>query len=279
MPARKQQTKTKQNAKSGMAAKSRSSKVKTLEPRKGVSNGRIGLGFKITLIVIASFVAIFFAIEGIAWYKSGQEAVQYQKMLEGYLDKKYDQKFVVEKPVHENYGFAVEGDWRAIAWPEGKPAIKFTVKTAYTRQTSSTYNEDTYPDALWNKQATEYIAPLMTSVFGAGVNYKVEIISYGQSINGVLPSSFKQALAVKQYEHGYALSIDAKSVVSFKQLGATIVAQQIHDAATKLLEAGVTGFLLQYSDGGNGHISYDYPFGKTSIASSEELIDLVRGAK
>lgn len=44
-----------------------------------------------------------------------------------YLQNKYRQEFVVEKPEHKGGGLAVEGHFDAVAYPKDDSALKFVV--------------------------------------------------------------------------------------------------------------------------------------------------------
>ncbi|MBF1033763.1 MAG: hypothetical protein HXL02_03285, partial [Candidatus Nanosynbacter sp.] len=50
-----------------------------------------------------------------------------QADMKEYLQNKYRQEFVVEKPEHKGGGLAVEGHFDAVAYPKDDSALKFVV--------------------------------------------------------------------------------------------------------------------------------------------------------
>ena len=68
-----------------------------------------------------------------------------------YLQNKYRQEFVVEKPEHKGGGLAVEGHFDAVAYPKDDSALKFVVNK------SSSGIWDGYADKVWStKRLDEY---------------------------------------------------------------------------------------------------------------------------
>ena len=110
---------------------SKLSKINVVKPRK------VLLLFATPLILVAMIVGGFYI-------KFQLDVTSAQAGMKEYLQNKYRQEFVVEKPEHKGGGLAVEGSWTANAYKNSD--YKFLVHKG--RKSYS----DTYLSAFYNEQ-------------------------------------------------------------------------------------------------------------------------------
>ena len=118
-------------------------------------------------------IALVLVIVGWLYLKTDIEASSVQSSMKEYLQKKYHQAFVVEKPSRKGGGFAVEGYMEAVAHPKDNSSIKFEVKK------SSSDIWDGYADKVWSAEETRRIKQRLDEIMSeADYEYHVEIGSY-----------------------------------------------------------------------------------------------------
>ncbi len=127
---------------------------------KAAYRSEMSKNFKILFIVIAAIIGIGLLVQGVWWFNQYNETVDGQKKIEAYLEEKYDQDFVVERPTHIGYGFAIEGVLESVAYPKDNPSLKFFATT------NSRGNSDEYPDAVWTQEETASVESFLKTVFG-----------------------------------------------------------------------------------------------------------------
>lgn len=231
---------------------------------------------KILFIVLTAIIGVGFIIQGIVWFNGNNEAVAGQKTIESYLEKKYNQDFVVEKPVHEGYGFAIEGVLKAVAYPKDRPYLKFSATT------SSLTNSDEYPDAFWKEQARDYMKPIITTAFGYTPEYTVRVVVYRSKTNtveGDLPP-FTDALMKYKSQMGIILTVLSREEID--KLSKLHVAQRTHTIAEEVKKTGVSYVSLEYNGANGGGLRYklggpDYPdLPPSEQMQIDELVNQVR---
>ena len=133
-------------------------KTNVAKPRK------VLLLFATPLILVAMIVGGFYI-------KFQLDVISAQADMKEYLQNKYRQEFVVEKPEHKGGGFAVEGHFDAIAYPKDDKTIRFTVMS------SSSGVSDGYAGAVWTSEERKRLQPVINKVFGERVQYEIDIQS------------------------------------------------------------------------------------------------------
>lgn len=120
-----------------------------------------------------------------------------QKDMQLYLQQRYNQEFVVERPERSGGGFAVEGRLESIAYPRNDPSLKFTVIR------SRTYRADGYVGVVWEREERQRLEPELRAIFGADIKIQLTIRTFGTArgtlpINGAIPSFGNGARQYKQ---------------------------------------------------------------------------------
>lgn len=232
--------------------------------------------FKILFVVLVTITGLVIITQAIVWFQAYNEEIKGQKTVESYLEEKYGQDFVVEKPIHKGYGFAVEGVLEAIAYPKDKPDLKFTATT------NSQGSDDEYPGAFWQQQAYTYVKPIIEKVFEYVPEYTIQIIIYpsrDNPIKGALPD-FSEALIKYQPQMGLLLTVMSRERIDISSK--TLVAQRTHGIAENLKKLGVTYVSVDYRGPSGGGLSYklggpNYPeLPPSQPKQIQELINLVK---
>ena len=126
--------------------------------------------------------AIVLGLVSILYLKAEVEASNTQAGMKGYLQYKYGQEFVVEKPKKNGGGLGVEGHLDAIAYPKADKTVRFTVIS------SSSGISDGYAGAVWTKSENERMAPIIRDIFGEHVHVYIEVKTSG-TFRGNVPLS------------------------------------------------------------------------------------------
>lgn len=115
-------------------------------------------------------VAMVIIIGGL-YLKSNIEANNTQASMKEYLQNRYGQEFVVEKPKKNGGGLGVEGHLDAVAYPKNDKTIRFMVMS------SSSGISDGYAGALWTNEERKRLQPVVSEVFSDRVQWEVDIQS------------------------------------------------------------------------------------------------------
>lgn len=139
---------------------SKLSKTNAVKPRK------VLLLFATLLILVAMIVGGFYI-------KFQLDVANAQAEMKEYLQNKYRQEFVVEKPEHKGGGLAVEGHFDAIAYPKDDSTLKFVVNK------SSSGILDRYADKVWSTEETRRVRQRLDEIMLENdYKYHIEIGSY-----------------------------------------------------------------------------------------------------
>lgn len=142
------------------------------------------------LYTIVIPVVVIMVIVGGLYLKSSFELNSAQADMKGYLQNKYGQEFVVERPERKGAGLGVEGHLDAIAYPKNDETVRFIVMS------SSTGIRDGYAGAVWTKSEKERMEPVVREIFGDRVRVSIDIKTFGTfrgdvPVLGLVPS-FKE---------------------------------------------------------------------------------------
>lgn len=254
-------------------SKENSKKTSQASPKaKAVYRSEMKKNFRILFVALAVIVGAFFVIGGIIWLQGYNDELKGQKTIESYLEQKYDQDFIVEKPIHKGYGFAIEGVLEAIAYPKSDPELKFIATT------NSRGSSDEYPGAFWRKQAHDYLNTYVTKAFDYTPEYTVRVVTYvakGNEIKGHLPS-FTEALA--KYKSQIGLTIEVTSRETISTADRALVARRTHEIAEGIKNIGVAYTSVEYFGANGGGLSYslggpDYPELRPSQSKSVQVLE------
>ena len=133
---------------------SKLSKTNVVKPRK------VLLLFATPLILVAMIVGGFYI-------KFQLDVTSAQAGMKEYLQNKYRQEFVVEKPEHKGGGLAVEGSWTANAYKNSD--YKFLVHKG--RKSYS----DTYLSAFYNEQEADSLRKIISILGIKNYRYTTDI--------------------------------------------------------------------------------------------------------
>lgn len=164
---------------------------------------------RILYVAAVPVVAIAVVICGV-YLNSHIEVSNAQASMKEYLQKKYGQEFVVEKPERKGGGLAVEGHMEAVAYPKASGALRFEVKK------SSSDIWDGYADKVWATDETDRIRPEMDRIMvQPGYKYEIKIGSY------LVRSSVKTPLPalndlIDKYGEDVLYTLEVKSNASDK---------------------------------------------------------------
>ena len=138
-----------------------------------------------------------------------------QRELASYLEKKYNEQFVVPEPKYKNGGFAVEGTWSTdFAHPRSNPDLKFHVGC------NSYGCSDQYVAALWSIQANGELQEIVSQVNKEFPGYKAdnaraEVILSGNLVDNVTKQSNYHSY--KTSDSGFLLRLIINSPKSDKK--------------------------------------------------------------
>ena len=123
------------------------------------------------LYVIVVPTVIMLLLVGGFYLKLCAEASQAQAAMKTYLHSKYGEEFIVERPEKNGSGLGVEGWFEATAYPKNHTDIRFIVML------SSSGKHDGYAGAVWSKEETDRLKPIIQRIFSKDVVYSVTIQS------------------------------------------------------------------------------------------------------
>lgn len=120
------------------------------------------------------FIAIIVVLVGVFGGKAFIQAQNTKHHMATYLHDKYGKDFVVYDFHVEGAGFAVKGDPVAKAHPKDDKSLTFKVwDTSDTP--SKHYFLDEYPGAVWSREETQVLKPIISEIFGARTEYTITI--------------------------------------------------------------------------------------------------------
>lgn len=156
------------------------------------------------VIIIPTTIMLF--LVGGFYLKLCAEASQAQAEMKTYLHSKYGEEFIVERPEKNGSGLGVEGWFEATAYPKNHTDIRFIVML------SSSGKHDGYAGAVWSKEETDRLKPIIQRIFSKDVVYSVTIQSSMTlqtkdiQVDGVIPR-FTQAAAQYKQQIPYNITI------------------------------------------------------------------------
>ncbi|PID29655.1 hypothetical protein CR983_03695 [Candidatus Saccharibacteria bacterium] len=200
---------------------------------------------------------------GLVWLAINGGAIIERYRMTWYLEKKYGEEFVVSRPVRKANGIGVKGHMEAEAYPKGDPDLVFSVTHSPRLIT------DEYAGAVWSREETARLKPVITDAFGGGVKYSVEIKTTG-TMQGPLPlkgriPNFSDGADTYGKKIFYILRLKGTEVPNDTER--LMIARKILGIKNSLPLDKVdmtVGYSVRYSEAGE-----DYVFG-TSV-SGEEL--------
>lgn len=222
---------------------------------------------KRTMWIIMAVVLIPAAI--IFWNIAGRPLAT-QASMKRYLEDKYKEKFVVERPEHKNGGLGVRGIWTSRAYPVSNPKLKFDVDCNYLNPSDCS---DQYIAAIWSVQASKELESIVKEVNASSSNgYKAdsaraEIILSGNLVNSVNKQSKYEDNKTKDEGFLYRLIIDAPND---KQK-----ASYIFKIVEKLREEGVYSVDVDVNRNNNSKIRCEIFFNKNKLGSKDNIEECI----
>lgn len=261
MPAKKPDTSKKRTKSVSRSA----SKTKATHPPKTKYN-KVVLGIIFSPLILLLGLGVYFVIEDL----------KYQKAIETRLEERYNQDFVVGWPTQEGVDSG-GGWWKASAHPKDRPDLTFTTSVPADLQGGS----DGYPEVFWHQEASDYVKPVLTNIFGYTPEYTIQVGTYWSAttpIRGHLPSLVE---GLKKYPQQISIGVKVTSREKINGSSKIQVAERTHCIAEELKNdgfveidvdyTGSTGGSLKYSLGGPPLTGYPYNEAKTI----EQLTSLV----
>ena len=135
-----------------------------------------------------------------------------QKSMEDYLEDKYDKEFVIGKPKLTDSGLARPGLYRAEAYPEDNPTLKFEVGKHQDQDKFFDY----YTGAIWAREETPRIENLLRTLYPSGIpefRLRTHIATNAEPdpIYGAVPSIVD---AIEEYNDDFYYYLSIKYSVS-----------------------------------------------------------------
>lgn len=230
-------------------AKSNIFPVKNNQPHTGVPRTvlrRILYGFIILTI-------LGLAVVGGLYLKVYMETNDAQSSMKEYLQSKYGQEFVVEKPKKNGGGLGVEGHLDAVAYPKNDKTIRFAVMS------SSSGIRDGYAGAVWTNEERKRLQPVINEVFGDGVQWEIDIQSSMSvqtrniNISGKVPL-FNDAVNKYGKQIPYNITVSELSNRSLSTKEKIAVVDKLLILANKL--PAKTDTVITYKSADYGHEKY-----------------------
>ena len=220
--------------------------------------------FSIITVIMIIGLAIYCAVA----FNHHNEAISAQKRIETYLENKYGQDFIVEKPVRTGYGFAVEGSLKATAYPVSNPDVRFDAveTTGYTR--------DKYISVLWDRDAQGYTAPFVYQVYGEGTKFYAEV-STPTGDEPFKVTSLKEALA----NSTVALTVSIRTNDPILTEDKHLIAEKVYSLGQTLNKSGVPIFYIYYYGGKESNLTYSQTKNGASAQNIDELVSNIKGVK
>lgn len=153
--------------------------------KKGDKNVRPRRVLSVVVVVIVVLLSV--SAFGFIYLRDAISVYNIQNSMREYLQNKYNQEFLVEKPERKGSGLAVEGHIDATAYPKSDESIRFTVVA------SSSGMADGYAGAVWTKSENERLKPIISDIFGEHVEVSIEVKTFGTArgavpVSGTIPS-------------------------------------------------------------------------------------------
>ena len=203
-----------------------------------LANGR-NRSWGIWLGVLALVLLSIAMVCAVVYFLLNVSTVGRQRELASYLEKKYNEQFVVPEPKYKNGGFAVEGTWSTdFAHPRSNPDLKFHVGC------NSYGCSDQYVAAIWSVQANKELAPIVASIYGNDPNVKIKatIILSGDLARTATKTTptYDQA---KGYESGFHYKLEV-GIVGISRDGFWSEARKATEIRSQLQASGIKSLSL-----------------------------------
>ena len=208
--------------------------------------------FRMLYMTAIPVVAMVIIVGGL-YLKSNIEANNTQSSMKEYLQNKYGQEFVVEKPKKNGGGLGVEGHLDAVAYPKNDKTIRFMVMS------SSSGISDGYAGALWTNEERKRFQPVINEVFGDGVQWEIDIQSSMSvqtrniNISGKVPL-FNDAVNKYGKQMPYNITVSELSNRSLSTKEKIAVVDKLLILANKL--PAKTDTVITYKSADYGHEKY-----------------------
>ena len=222
---------------------------------------------KRTMWIIMSVVLIPAAI--IFWNIAGRPLAA-QASMKRYLEDKYKEKFVVERPKHKNGGLGVRGIWTSRAYPVSNPKLKFDVDCNYLNPSDCS---DQYIAAIWSVQASKELESIVKEVNASSNNgYKAdsaraEIILSGDLVDSVNKQSKYEDNKTKDEDFLYRLIIDAPNDSQ--------KASYVFKIVERLRQEGVYSVDVDVNRNNNSKIRCEVFFNKNKLGSKDNIEECI----
>ncbi len=186
-----------------------------------------------------------------------------QRELASYLEKKYNEQFVVPEPKYKNGGFAVEGTWSTdFAHPRSNPDLKFHVGC------NSYGCSDQYVAALWSIQANGELQEIVSQVNKEFPGYKAdnaraEVILSGNLVDNVTKQSNYHSY--KTSDSGFLLRLIINSPKSDKK------SSYLFSIVGKLREKGIYSVDIDTNKNSGSGVRCEVFFSRKKRGSAENI--------
>ena len=231
---------------------SKLSKTNVVKPRK------VLLLFATPLILVAMIVGGFYI-------KFQLDVTNAQADMKEYLQNKYRQEFVVERPEYKHGGFGVNGIWMSQAYLVSNPKLKFDIDCSYLNPSDCS---DQYIAAIWSVQASRELESIIKEVNASSNGYKAdsaraEIVLSEDLVDSVNKQSKYEDNKTKDKGFLYRLIIDAPN--DSKK------ASYIFKIVEKLREEGVYSVDVDVNRNNNSKIRCEIFFNKNKLGSKDDI--------
>ena len=165
---------------------------------------------KVLLLFVTPLILVTMIIGGF-YIKFQLDVTNAQADMKEYLQNKYRQEFVVERPEYKHGGFGVNGIWMSQAYLVSNPKLKFDIDCSYLNPSDCS---DQYIAAIWSVQASRELESIIKEVNASSNGYKAdsaraEIVLSEDLVDSVNKQSKYEDNKTKDEGFLYRLIIDA----------------------------------------------------------------------
>lgn len=227
-----------------------------------LANGR-NRSWGIWLGVLALVLLSIAMVCAVVYFLLNVSTVGRQRELASYLEKKYNEQFVVPEPKYKNGGFAVEGTWSTdFAHPRSNPDLKFHVGC------NSYGCSDQYVAALWSIQANGELQEIVSRVNKEFPGYKAdnaraEVILSGNLVDNVTKQSNYHSY--KTSDSGFLLRLIINSPKSDKK------SSYLFSIVGKLREKGIYSVDIDTNKNSGSGVRCEVFFSRKKRGSAENI--------